>query len=112
MGSSYDYPARGPGHTDYAVPSFPTASPPTSHHDDRSPTTTTTTTTHSDEDHVHTHNEYDERENEVNPHDHKKGSSSVGSRLGSTSMSLRQAVLTYAFPIYVAWFGGILCDLF
>lgn len=110
---NYDYPSRVPGHTDYAAPSFPTASPPTSHHDDRSPTTTTSTTHSDGKDRVHTHHEYDERENEVNPHDRKKGSSSVGSRLGSAGgMSLRQAMLTYAFPIYVAWFGGTLCDLF
>lgn len=26
-------------------------------------------------------------------------------------MSLRQALFTYLFPIYMAWFGGLFCDL-
>lgn len=54
---------------------------------------------------------YDENENEVDP-DKKSGRSdgSAASRFGG--LSLRQALLTYLFPIYVAWFGGVLCDLF
>lgn len=101
---SYDYSERVPGHTDHsstASGSSSTSSP--THYDD--PTTTTSNGGEKN------HKEYDDRENEVNPHDRKKGSESSGSRLGN-GMSLRQAMLTYMLPIYMAWFGGLLCDLF
>lgn len=62
---------------------------------------------------------YDEHENEVlnadEKRDRKKGASSSSTSLrfgGSGGMSLRQALITYLFPIYVAWFGGVVCDLF
>lgn len=54
---------------------------------------------------------YDEHDNEVDPDARKKDSAAgAASRIGG--LSLRQALLTYMFPIYVAWFGGVLCDLF
>lgn len=37
-----------------------------------------------------------------------KSSSKVN---GASKMSLRQALITFLFPIYMAWFGGILSDL-
>lgn len=41
--------------------------------------------------------------------DNNKGNSASSSRL--PPMSIRRALFTYLFPIYMAWFGGLFCDL-
>lgn len=58
-----------------------------------------------------------DRENTISTSDHETNDGSNGSGSGGAAttklppMSIRRALLTYLFPIYMAWFGGLFCDL-
>lgn len=56
-----------------------------------------------------------DRENTISTTDHDtndgSNSGSGGAATKLPPMSIRRALLTYLFPIYMAWFGGLFCDL-
>lgn len=110
---TYDYPARVPDHTDHTTTTGGGGSTATG----GSSTITQRTPTHFKPNSgggappalvPSSTDAYDELDNEV---DGRKSNAAPSARFGS-GLSLRQAMLTYLFPIYVAWFGGVLCDLF